>query len=219
MLYTCKYVSFNDAMNEQELVDYTKQIIKNKVSNQQIDNNLTDDLERITNINSANEVLEKYTNEHWHLVSTDQEIKNIIQNDLELDAYEAFEKLLENNGLEGKLNENVISDAEMVKFANTYVEELLEEYVTWNGGNSSVVNFVDNYVRTNAIDMAEKVFSFDKYWNGLVENAIYNLMSVGIDQTTARDYCTLMHRIDVQKAAEGEDRAEEIAYIINELNN
>ncbi|MGX5378180.1 hypothetical protein ACWCL1_08055 [Ligilactobacillus sp. LYQ135] len=216
MLYTCKYAKFNDAMNEQELVDYTKQIIKDKISNQQIDDNLIDELDRITNVNSANEALEKYTNEHWHPVSTDQEIKNIIQEDLELDAYEAFENLLEINGLVGKLDENVISDAEMVKFANVYTEPVLSEYMASNNSSSSVVNFVDNYVRTNAIDMAEKVFSFDKYWNKLVENAVDNLVLVGVDQATARSYCTLQHRKEVQMASYSESEAEQVADEIRE---
>lgn len=217
MLYTCKDAKFNDAKNEQELVDCAKKVIEIKFFNNQVNvENVSEEISKITDVKTANEALEKYVGEHWYPVTDDQEIKDLVHNRLELDAYDAFEDMLENNGLIRGLDENVISDSEMVKLADANTDNVLEEYSSLNAGNSSVNQFVDQYMGQNGVKLAEQIFSFDQYWDKLVVNAIDNLVANGVDIEQARKYCIQSNGQDVQIAAYSESDAESIADKIKE---
>lgn len=217
MLYTCKDAKFNDAQNEQELVEYARKWIENKFLDNQIEvEDINDEMNKIVDVNTANEALEKYVGERWYPITDDQEIKDLIHNRLELDAYDAFEDMLENNGLIRGLDEKVISDSEMAKLADANTDTVLEEYSSLNAGNSSVNQFVDQYMEQNGVKLAEQIFSFDQYWDKLVVNAIDNLVTNGIDMEQARKYCVQSNGQDVQVAAYSESDAESIADKIKE---
>lgn len=217
MLYTCKDAKFNDAKNEQELVDYAKKLVENKFFNNQVDGeNLSEEIGKITDVNTANEALKKYADELWYPITDDQEIKDLIHHRLELDAYDAFEDMLENNGLIRELDEKVISDSEMVKLADANTDTVLEEYSSLNAGNSSVNQFVDQYMEQNGVELAEQIFSFDQYWDKLVVNAIDNLVANGVDVEQAKKFCIQSNSQDVQMAAYSESDAESIADKIKE---
>lgn len=217
MLYTCKDAKFNDAQNEQELVEYARKWIENKFLDNQIEvEDINDEMNKIVDVNTANEALEKYVGERWYPITDDQEIKDLIHNRLELDAYDAFENMLENNGLIGELDEKVISDSEMAKLADANTDTVLEEYSSLNAGNSSVNQFVDQYMEQNGVKLAEQIFSFDQYWDKLVVNAIDNLVANGVDMEQARKYCVQSNGQDVQMAAYSESDAGSIADKIKE---
>lgn len=217
MLYTCKDAKFNDAQNEQELVEYARKWIENKFLDNQIEvEDINDEMNKIVDVNTANEALEKYVGERWYPITDDQEIKDLIHNQLELDAYDAFEDMLENNGLIRELDEKVISDSEMAKLADANTDTVLEEYSSLNAGNSSVNHFVDQYMEQNGVKLAEQIFSFDQYWDKLVVNAIDNLVANGVDMEQAREYCVQSNGQDVQVAAYSESDAEPIADKIKE---
>lgn len=217
MLYTCKDAKFNDAQNEQELVEYARKWIENKFLDNQIEvEDINDEMNKIVDVNTANEALEKYVGERWYPITDDQEIKDLIHNRLELDAYDAFEDMLENNGLIRELDEKVISDSEMAKLADANTDTVLEEYSSLNAGNSSVNHFVDQYMEQNGVKLAEQIFSFDQYWDKLVVNAIDNLVANGVDMEQAREYCVQSNGQDVQVAAYSESDAESIADKIKE---
>lgn len=217
MLYTCDEAIFNDAKNEQELIDYAKQVVEKKFFNHQVDvSNVTEEIEKITDVNTANEALMQFAGEKWYPVTEDSEIKILIQNRLELDAYDAFEKILENNGLYGQLDEKIITDVEMLKLAESNVDDVLERYISENGDNSSVNQFVDQFMESNGVNLAEQIFSFSQYWNALASNAIDNLVANGVDIEQARKYCIQSNGQDVQIAAYSESDAESIADKIKE---
>ena len=204
-------------IKEQQLVDCAKKVIEIKFFNNQVNvENVSEEISKITDVKTANEALEKYVGEHWYPITDDQEIKDLVHNRLELDAYDAFEDMLENNGLIRGLDENVISDSEMVKLADANTDNVFEEYSRLNAGNSSVNQFVDQYMEQNGVKLAEQIFSFDQYWDKLVVNAINNLVANGVDIEQARKYCIQSNGQDVQIAAYSESDAESIADKIKE---
>lgn len=217
MLYTCDEAKFNDAKNEQELIDYAKQVVENKFFNHQVDgSNVTEEIEKITDVNTANEALMQFAGEKWYPVTEDDEIKVLIQNRLELDAYDVIEHMLEDNGLYGQLDEKIITEAEMLKLAESNADDVLERYASENGGNSSVNQFVDQFMESNGVNLAEQIFSFSQYWDVLTSNAIDNLVANGIDINDAKTFCIPANGKDVQVAAYSEADAEEVAEHIKE---
>lgn len=216
MLYTCKDAKFNDAKNERELIEYAKAIVQNEFFRQSGIGDIDKEINKICDVNTANEALEKYAGERWYPITDDQEIKDLIHHRLELDAYDAFRDMLETNGLIDELDEKVISDSEMVKLADANTDNVLEEYSSLNAGNSSVNQFVDQYMKQNGVKLAEQIFSFDQYWDKLVVNAIDNLVANGVDIEQARKYCIQSNGQDVQIAAYDESDAESIADKIKE---
>lgn len=216
MLYTCKDAKFNDAKNERELIEYAKAMVQNEFFRQSGIGDIDKEINKICDVNTANEALEKYSNEHWYLVTNDQEITDLIHRRLKLDAYDAFEEMLENNGLIRELDEKIISDSAMIKLADANTDTVLEVYTSLNAGNSSVNQFVDRYMEQNGVKLAEQIFSFDQYWDKLVVNAVDNLVANGVSVEQARKYCTQSNRQDVQVAAYCESDAGSIADKINE---
>lgn len=212
MLYTCKESKYNDAKNEEELIEYAKKVVENKAFKCEIDYPTEEKIiNSISDVSTAKEVIEKYAEEIWNPVTDSQEIRDIIHTRLRYMSYEAFEKMLESNGLYPTLDEHIISETELEKFADKYTDEVLEEYIQCTGKNSSVNDFVIKYVRDNGIEMSEKIFSFNQYWDELVNNAINNLISLGLDPNAVKMYCTLSHGKDVQIAAYNVDDAEDIS--------
>ena len=163
-------------------------------------------------VNTANEALEKYVGEHWYPVTNDQEIRSLIYERLRIRAYDAFNEVLVNNGLyDYALDEKIISENDFTKFADSNIDNVLEQYAELNAGNSSVNRFVDQFVENNGVALAEQTFSFDQYWDQLVIYAIDNLVANGVDANTAQAFCVPANGQDVQVAAASESDAEPIA--------
>lgn len=217
MLYTCKDARYNDAKNESELIEYAKKVVEDEFFRQRKINDIDAESNKIVNANTANEALEKYVGEHWYPVTNDQEIRNLIYERLRIRAYDAFNEVLVNNGLyDYALDEKIISENDFTKFADSNIDNVLEQYAELNAGNSSVNRFVDQFVENNGVALAEQTFSFDQYWDQLVIYAIDNLVANGVDVNTAQAFCVPTNGQDVQVAAASESDAEPIADQIKE---
>lgn len=138
--------------------------------------------------------------------------------DVESKKFET-ESELEDNGLYGQLDEKIITDAEMLKLAESNSDDVLERYASENGGNSSVNQFVDQFMESNGVNLAEQIFSFSQYWDVLASNAIDNLVANGIDINDAKAFYIPANGKDVQVAAYSESEAESIADKIKERMN
>ena len=212
MLYTCKDARYNDAKNESELIEYAKKVVEDEFFRQRKINDIDAESNKIVNANTANEALEKYVGEHWYPVTNDQEIRSLIYERLRIRAYDAFNEVLVNNGLyDYALDEKIISENDFTKFADSNIDNVLEQYAELNAGNSSVNRFVDQFVENNGVALAEQTFSFDQYWDQLVIYAIDNLVANGVDVNAAQAFCVPANGQDVQVAAASESDAEPIA--------
>lgn len=212
MLYTCKDARYNDAKSKSELIEYAKKVVENELFRQREIGDIDAEINKIVNANTANEALEKYVGEHWYPVTNDQEIRNLIHERLRIRAYDAFNEMLVNNGLyDYALDEKIISENDFTKFADSNTDNVLEQYVELNARNSSVNQFVDQFVENNGVALAEQIFSFDRYWDQLVVNAIDNLVANGVDVNEAQTFCVPANGQDVQVAAASESDAEPIA--------
>lgn len=212
MLYTCKDARYNDAKSESELIEYAKKVVENELFRQREIGDIDAEINKIVNANTANEALEKYVGEHWYPVTNDQEIRNLIHERLRIRAYDAFNEMLVNNGLyDYALDEKIISENDFTKFADSNTDNVLEQYVELNARFSSVNQFVDQFVENNGVALAEQIFSFDRYWDQLVVNAIDNLVANGVDVNEAQTFCVPANGKDVQVAAYSESDAESIA--------
>ena len=217
MLYTCKGSRYNDAKNESELIEYAKKTVENEFFRQSGIGDIDAAINNIVDANTANEALEKYSNEHWYPVTSDQEIKDVIHKRLRIRAFDAFNKMLTNHGLyDDGLDEKIVSENELMKLADANTDKVLEQYAEFDAGNSSVNQFVDQFMESNGVALAEQILSFDQYWDKLVTNAIDNLVANGVDVNTARAYCVPANGKDVQVAAYCEADAESIAEKIKE---